>query len=476
MSNQFDAAVIGGGPGGYVAAIRLAQLKKKVAIIEKRKTLGGTCLNVGCIPSKALLDSSEHYWHTQNKLGDHGIEVAQVRLNLKKLMERKNKVVSEVTQGVDFLMKKNKIIRFEGTGFFTGNSSSGQQAKHTIQVAKESGKSEILTADNIIIASGSEPISLKNIPVDGKNIITSDHAINLTKVPKHLIIIGAGVIGLELGSVWKRLGAQVTIIEFMPNLMGTADKQMSRLAQRILESQGMKLLFEHKVLQAKTTKDKIEVLVEDKNKNEITFEGDILLVAVGRKPVIENLQLDKVKIERTESNRIKVDPKTFQTNIPGIYAIGDVIEGPMLAHKASEEGVAVAEIIAGGYAHVNYSAIPWIIYTWPEIAWVGYGEEELKERGIEYKVGKSIFKSNGRSKAMNETDGQVKIIADKKSDKILGLYIIGPRASDMIAEAAIGAEFGASAEDLARSMHAHPTLSEVIKEAAMDVDKWAIHA
>ncbi len=473
MSNQFDVAIIGGGPGGYVAAIRLAQLGKKVAIVEKRKTLGGTCLNVGCIPSKALLDSSEHYWHTQNKLGDHGIEVSQVRLNLKKLIERKNKVVSEVTQGVDYLMKKNKITRFEGTGFFTGND---QEATHTIQITKESKESEKITAENVVIASGSEPISLKDVPVDGKNIITSDHAINLTKVPKHLIIIGAGVIGLELGSVWKRLGAQVTIIEFMPNLMGTADRQMSRLAQRILESQGMKFLLEHRVLQAKKAEDKVEILVEDKNKKQIMLESDILLVAVGRKPVIKNLQLDKVNITRTERNCIKVDPKTFQTNVPGIYAIGDVIEGPMLAHKASEEGVAVAEIIAGKHGHVNYLAIPWIIYTWPEIAWIGYGEEELKEKGVEYEVGKSIFRSNARSKAMNEVDGQVKIIADKKSDKVLGIYIIGPRASDMIAEAAIGAEFGASAEDLARAMHAHPTLSEIIKEAAMDVGKWALHA
>ena len=465
---KFDTAVLGAGPGGYVAAIRLAQLGLKTAIVEKRKTLGGTCLNVGCIPSKALLDSSEHYLHTKEKLKDHGIEVSSLKLNLKKLMQRKNQVVSEVTQGVNFLMKKNKITRYIGTGSF--------KSSNTIEIVDEKGASQEIQADNIIIATGSEPIELKNIPIDGKNIITSDHAVNLDRIPKHLIIIGAGVIGLELGSVWRRLGSEVTIIEFMPGIMGTADRQMARLAERALSSQGLKFLFGHKVIQAQNKKGVVEVTAEDQNQKQVKLEGDTLLVAIGRKPVVENLKIENAGITLTSKNRIEVDPSTFQTKVDHIYAIGDVIDGPMLAHKASEEGVAVAEFIAGGHGHVNYESIPWIIYTWPEIAWVGYGEEELKEKGIQYKVGKSIFKSNGRAKAMNETEGQVKILADQKTDKVLGLYIIGPRASDMISEAAIAFEFGASAEDLARSMHAHPTLSEIVKEAAMDVDQWAIHS
>ena len=449
-----------------MAAIRLSQLGKRVAIVEKRKTMGGTCLNVGCIPSKALLDSSEHYWHTHHKLSDHGVEVAQIKLNLKKMLQRKDKVVSEVTQGVDFLIKKNKITRFEGVGSFA--------SKNVINVTPKAGKGQKIEAEKIVVASGSEPIALKDVPVDGKHIVTSDHALHLPKVPGHLVIIGAGVIGLELGSVWRRLGAEVTVLEFMPSLMGTGDQQMARLAQRTLESQGMKFLFEHKVLRAEVKKGYVHVHAEDKNKKAVKIKGDILLVAVGRGPVVHNLKLENAGVELNQRGRI--DVRLFQTNVPNIYAIGDVIDGPMLAHKASEEGVAVAELIAGGYGHVNYSSIPWIIYTWPEIAWVGYGEEELKEKGIEYKVGRSIFRSNGRAKAMNEAEGQVKVLADKKTDKVLGLYIIGPRASDMIAEAAIGAEFGSSAEDLARSMHAHPTLSEIIKEAAMDVDKWAIHS
>ena len=466
MAEKFDVAVIGAGPGGYVAAIRLAQLKKKVAIIEKRKTLGGTCLNVGCIPSKALLDSSEHYFHTQTALKDHGVEVSNIKLNLRQLLKRKDRVVSEVTQGVDFLMKKNKIIRFEGKASFA--------SKDRLTVKKNANEFPV-QADQIIIASGSVPAELKTIPIDGQQVITSDQAINLPVVPEHLIIIGAGVIGLELGSVWKRLGAKVTIIEVMPSLMGGADKQMSRLFQRILEAQGIQFLMEHRVVQARKQKASVEVIAESAEKKQTKIKGDILLVAVGRRPLTEELSLEKAGISLTENKRIKVD-KNFRTASPNIYAIGDVIEGPMLAHKASEEGIAVAEIIAGNYGHVNYNAIPWVIYTWPEVAWVGYGEEELKKKKIEYNVGRSIFKANARSKAMNETEGQVKILSEKKTDKILGLYIIGARASDMVAEAVIATEFGASAEDIARSVHAHPTLSEIIKEAAMDTDDRAIHS
>ena len=466
MVKKFDVAIIGAGPGGYVAAIRLAQLKKKTAIIEKRKTLGGTCLNVGCIPSKTLLDSSEHYLHAKTKLKDHGIEVQSIKLNLKKLLDRKDRIVSEITKGVDFLMKKNKINHFEGMASF--------KSKNSLEV-KNGKKTHEIQADQIIIASGSLPIELPEIPIDGRQIITSDHAINLPKVPKHLIIIGAGVIGLELGSVWKRLGAKVTIVESMPSLMWNADRQTARLTQRLLEEQGIQFLMNHRVVKAEKKNGLVEVTTESTGKKQMKLNGDILLVAIGRRPATEHLSLEKVGISLTKHGRIKVDNR-FKTNISNIYAIGDVIEGPMLAHKASEEGIAVAEIIANNYGHVNYNAIPWIIYTWPEIAWIGLGEEELQEKNIEYKVGISIFKSNARAKAMNEIEGHVKVLSDKRTDKILGLYIIGPRASDMIAEAVIAIEFGASAEDIARSVHAHPTLSEVVKEASMDVDKWAIHS
>ncbi len=466
MKNNFDIAIIGAGPGGYVAAIRCAQLGFKVAIIEKRKALGGTCLNVGCIPSKALLDSSEHYSNTQHNLKEHGVEVDNIKLNLNQLMERKNKLVAEITAGVDFLMKKNKITRFLGEAAFV-SSTKLEVNNHQEKVSIE--------AKNIIIATGSTPIELPNIPVDQKKIITSDQAIHLSKVPKSLTIIGAGVIGLELGSVWKRLGSDVTIVEFMPSLFGGLDSQMASYCQRIYEKQGLKFLWEHKVESASVKGKNVELRIKDSQQKDIKITSEIVLVAVGRKPVTENLNLNKIGVSLNAKHRIEVDPKTFQTNVPNIYAIGDVIDGPMLAHKASEEGVAVAEILAGNYGHVNYHAIPWVIYTWPEVAWVGSTEKELKEKNIPYKVGKSIFRSNGRAKAMNEVDGMVKILSHKQTDELLGAFIVGARASDMIAELAIAKEFHASAEDIARSVHAHPTLSEIIKEAAMDVDKWAIH-
>ncbi|MCB1142877.1 MAG: dihydrolipoyl dehydrogenase [Leptospiraceae bacterium] len=464
---EFDITVIGAGPGGYVAAIRAAQLGFKVAIIEKRKTLGGTCLNVGCIPSKALLDSSEQYHLTKHKLSDHGIEVKDVKLDLKKLLQRKDKVVSEVCDGVDYLMKKNKIERILGTAKLKSSTE--------IEIT-EKDQSETIRSKNIILATGSVPITFNGFDIDGKQIVTSDHAINLPEVPKHLIVIGAGVIGLELGSVWSRLGAEVSIIELMPRLFGTSDKQMAAYTQRLLEGQGLKFYFGHKVLSSEKKKNEVIVKVQDPTGKEIDFKGDVVLLAVGRRPFTDGLGAEEIGIEFTERKRIKVNPHTFQTNIPNIYAIGDVIEGPMLAHKAEDEGIAVAELIAGQKGHINYEAIPWIVYTWPEVAWVGSGEEELKEKGIEYKVGKAIFKSNGRAKAMNESDGQVKVLADKKTDKLLGVYIVGPRASDMIVEAAVAFEFGSSAEDLARTCHAHPTLSEVVREAAMAVDKWSIHS
>lgn len=466
---QYDIVVIGAGPGGYVAAVRAAQLGKKVAIIEKRKTLGGTCLNVGCIPSKALLDSSEEYHKTKHKLSDHGISVKDVKIDIAKMMARKDKVVSEVTSGVDYLMKKNKITRYLGHASFF--------SKNEISITAEDGKKESISGTNIIIASGSSPIEIPPLPVDGKNIVTSDHAIALDAVPEHLIIVGAGVIGLELGSVWLRLGAKVTVVELMPRLFGTADQAMASLTERLLTQQGINFLFETKVHGAKVKGKKVEVEIEGKDGKKTILEGDKVLVSIGRRPNTDGLGAKEIGIEMTDRGRIKVEPNKFQTNIPNIYAIGDVIDGPMLAHKAEDEGIAVAELICGKYGHVNYKAIPWIVYTWPEVAWVGLGEEELKAKGIEYKVGKYMFKPNARAKAMNETDGQVKVLADKKTDKLLGVYIVGPRASDMIAEAAVAFEFGASAEDIARSTHAHPTLSEVLREAAMDADaKWSIHS
>lgn len=466
--DTFDVTVIGAGPGGYVAAIRAAQLGMKVAIIEKRKTLGGTCLNVGCIPSKALLDSSEQYHLTKHKLKDHGITVGDVKIDIPRMLERKDKVVAEVCNGVDYLMKKNKITRFHGFGKLKSSTE--------IEITAEDNSTTTIGSKNTILATGSAPIFFPGFEPDGKQIITSDHAINLPKVPRHMVVIGAGVIGLELSSVWSRLGAEISIIELMPRLFGTTDKQMAALAQRIYEGQGLKFYFEHKVQSLEKKPESVVVKATDTAGKEHHFEGDVVLLSVGRRPFSDGLGAKELGIEYTDRNRIKVDPHTFRTKIPNIYAIGDVIDGPMLAHKAEDEGIAVAEIIAGQKGHINYDAIPWIVYTWPEVAWVGYGEEELKARGIEYKVGKSIFKSNGRAKAMNETDGQVKVLADKKTDKLLGIYIIGPRASDMIVEAAVAFEFGGSAEDLARTCHAHPTLSEIVREAAMDVDKWSIHS
>jgi len=345
-----------------------------------------------------------------------------------------------------------------------------------IEITSENNEKTSIKSKNTIIATGSAPISFPGFEPDGKQIITSDHAINLPKVPKHMVVIGAGVIGLELSSVWSRLGAEISIIELMPRLFGSTDKQMAAYAQRIYEGQGLKFYFEHKVVKVDKHPDKVVVHATDSTGKEHSFEGDIVLLSVGRRPFSDGLGAKEIGITYTDRNRIQVDHHNYRTSIPNIYAIGDVIDGPMLAHKAEDEGIAVAEIIAGQKGHVNYEAIPWIVYTWPEVAWVGYGEEELKEKGIEYKVGKAIFKSNGRAKAMNEAEGQVKVLADKKTDRLLGVYIIGPRASDMIVEAAVAFEFGSSAEDLARTCHAHPTLSEIVREAAMAVDKWSIHS
>ena len=462
---SFDLIVIGAGPGGYVAAIRAAQLGLKVACVDKREALGGTCLNVGCIPSKALLESSELYQHTKDNLGQHGISVPSVKLDLKAMIGRKDKIVGEVTKGVDFLFRKNKISKVTGTASLA--SATEVRVEH-------SGETRLLRAGNILIASGSDPIALPFLPFDGKLVVSSTEALNFQKVPKHLLVVGAGVIGLEMGSVWRRLGAQVSIIEMLPGLFPGLDGEISKQALRIFQKQGFSFHFGHSVKSGTVEARQVTLSTEDASGKNHEFSGDSVLVAIGRGPVTKDLNLEEVGVALTKRGRIAVN-RRFQTNIPTIHAIGDVTEGPMLAHKASEEGMAFAELLVGQAGHVNYEAIPWIVYTWPEVAWVGPGEETLKEQGIAYKTGSFPFMANARAKTMAETEGMVKIISDARTDKLLSVSIIGPRASDMIAEAVIAFEFGASAEDLARSVHAHPTLSEIIKEAALDVDKRVLH-
>ncbi|MEQ8352582.1 MAG: dihydrolipoyl dehydrogenase [Leptospiraceae bacterium] len=470
MMQQFDYTVIGGGPGGYVSAIRAAQLGFKVAVIEKSPTLGGTCVNVGCIPSKALLDSSEKFHAASHEFADHGINVGSVKIDVKKMMERKVSVVKELTDGLDFLMKKNKITVFRGTGTMQKASTE----KVEIKVSGES--EETLESKYCIIATGSAPIAIPGMEIDEKQIITSDTAIALEKVPESMTIIGGGVIGLELGSVWNRLGTKVTIVEMLPDILMTLDGQMRSVARRTLQKQGLEFLFEHKVTEAKAGKKGVDIKVQDKNGEEKKINSEILLVSVGRKPFTDGLGAENVGVKINDRGRVEVDPHTLQTSVPNIYAIGDVIEGPMLAHKAEEEGVMVAENLAGKSGHVNYDTVPWVVYTWPEIAWVGKGEEQLKKEGIEYRTGKFLFKPNGRAKAMGQGDGQVKILADKRTDTILGVAIVGPNGSELLSEAVIAMEFGGSAEDIARTFHAHPTLSEVMKEAALDVDKRSLHS
>ncbi|MBI41411.1 MAG: dihydrolipoyl dehydrogenase [Leptospiraceae bacterium] len=467
---QFDYTVIGGGPGGYVSAIRAAQLGFKVAVIEKRPTLGGTCVNVGCIPSKALLDSSEKYHAASHEFADHGINVGSVKIDVKKMMERKVSVVKELTDGLDFLIKKNKITVFRGTGTI----QKASQEKVEIKVSGE--KEETLESKYCIIATGSAPIAIPGMEIDEKQIITSDTAIALEKVPESMTIIGGGVIGLELGSVWNRLGTKVTIVEMLPDILMTLDGQMRSVARRTLQKQGLDFLFEHKVTEAKAGKKGVDIKVQDKNGEEKKINSEILLVSVGRNPYTDSLGAENVGVKINDRGRVEVDPHTLQTSVPNIYAIGDVIEGPMLAHKAEEEGVMVAENLAGKSGHVNYDTVPWVVYTWPEIAWVGKGEEQLKKEGIEYRTGKFLFRPNGRAKAMGQGDGQIKILADKRTDTVLGVAIVGPNGSELLAEAVIAMEFGASSEDIARTFHAHPTLSEVMKEAALDVDKRSLHS
>ena len=466
-TETYDLLVIGAGPGGYVAAIRAAQLGMKVACVEKRDAMGGTCLNVGCIPSKALLESSEHFHMAREGLGVHGVKVSGVKLDLKAMLSRKDKVVGELTNGVAGLLKKNKVDVFEGTAKLASPTSvSGTPAG-------KGAKGRTLNGKQILIASGSDAIELPFAKFDEKQIVSSTGALELDKVPKHLIVIGAGVIGLELGSVWRRLGAEVTVVEMLPKLFGPLDRQITNIAQRVFTKQGFTFHLGTRVTGVEK-KDGQVVVTAQKDGETFKLKGDVLLVAIGRRPYADGLGLGEAGVELDPQGRIQVDAD-FRTSVPSVYAIGDVIAGPMLAHKASEEGIAVAEKLAGKISHITYEAIPWIVYTWPEIAWVGHGEEELKEQGRKYRAGSYPFLANPRAKTMGETDGMVKILADAATDRLLGVLVIGPRASDIIAEAALAMEFGASAEDLARSVHAHPTLSEAIKEAALGVAKRAIH-
>lgn len=465
---MFDLVVIGSGPGGYVGAIRAAQLGLKTAVIEKEKTFGGTCLNVGCIPSKALLDSSEHYSLLQHDFKNHGIEVESVKLNLAQMMKRKEKVVGDLTNGVAFLFKKNKITSYQGKGRLL--------SPNKVEVTLSDGKKEVLETKNVMLATGSVVNELPFLPFDGKSVISSTEALALPTVPKHLIVIGGGVIGLELGSVWLRLGAKVTVMEYFDRLCPGMDAQLTKKLESVLSKQGMEFNFQVKVTGAKKSSGGMEVAFEDlKDKAQKTITGDVVLVATGRKPYSDGLGLEELGIEKDKRGFVLVNSH-LQTKFPNVFAIGDLIPGPMLAHKAEEEGVAVAETLAGGAGHVNYETVPGVVYTWPELAAVGATEEQLKEKRVDYKTGTFNFSANGRAKAMGSTDGMVKVIADAKTDRLLGVHILGPRASDMIAEAVVAMEFGGSAEDLARSFHAHPTLAEVMREAALNVDKRARQA
>ncbi len=457
--STYDVAVIGSGPGGYVAAIRCAQLGMKTAIIEKYNTLGGTCLNVGCIPSKALLDSSHHYEDAIKHFEEHGIEIpGEIKLNLEKMISRKQGVVDQTTKGIEFLMDKNKIDVFQGVGSF-------KDATH-IDIASTKGKNETIEAKNTIIATGSKPSSLPFIEIDKERIITSTEALKLKEVPKHLIVIGGGVIGLELGQVYKRLGAEVTVVEYMDRIIPTMDGAQSKEMLKVFKKQKMKFALSHGVTAVERKGDEVVVKAKDKKDKEVEFKGDYVLVAVGRRAYTDGLNLDAVGIKTDDRGRVEVDGH-LKTNVSNIYAIGDVVKGAMLAHKAEEEGVVVAESLAGQKPHIDYNLIPGVVYTWPEVASVGKTEEQLKEAGVEYKTGQFPMRALGRSRASGDTDGFVKIIADKKTDEVLGVHMVGARVADLIAEAVTAMEFRASAEDIARMSHAHPTYAEAVKEAAL---------
>ena len=466
MENNFDVIVIGGGPGGYVCAIRAAQLGLKTACVESRGTLGGTCLNVGCIPSKSLLNLSENYHKAKKDFNNQGIEISDIKLNINKMMSNKDKSVQVLTKGVEFLFKKNKVTYIKGKGVpFSKNNV----------VVYENEQRQSYTAKNIVIATGSSATSLPGIEIDEKNIVSSTGALSFSEVPKELIVIGGGYIGLEMGSVWSRLGSKVTVVEYLDFITPGMDREISNEFKKILAKQGIQFKLNNKVTAVTNLNNRVIVdYINNTTAARERKECDKVLVSVGRKPYTEGLNLSKIGIKKDDKGRIEVNEK-LQTSIRNIYAIGDVIKGPMLAHKAEEEGIAVAEIIAGQAGHVNYDVIPGVVYTSPEVATVGKTEEELKLKKIEYKIGKFPFLANSRAKVNNETDGFVKILADSKTDKVLGVHIIGPHCGDMIAEMALAMEFGASAEDIARTCHAHPTHTEAIKEAAMAVDKRPIH-
>ena len=455
---MFDLIVIGGGPGGYVAALRAAQLGMRVACIDRRPAFGGTCLNIGCIPSKALLDSSELFQLARNKFANHGIGVGRLSLDLAAMMKRKSQVVKSLTDGVGFLLKKNKVTTYTGSGRLLGPGK--------VEVARADETKEILEAKNVLLATGSEVVELPNLKFDHQHIVNSTDALSFADVPKHLIVVGGGYIGLELGSVWARLGSRVTVLEFLPRLLPTTDGEISGLVRKSLEKQGIEFQLDTKVTGARVSSRQATVTTVGKDGRDGAFTGDKVLVAVGRKPNVEGLGLSEVGVDHDlKTGRVPVDGH-YETNVKGVYAIGDLIEGPMLAHKAMEEGVAVAELLAGKPGHVNYDAIPSVIYIWPEVASVGPTEEQVKESGRAYRVGKFPFVASGRAKCMDESEGVVKVIADAQTDRVLAVHIFGPRASDMIAEAVAVIEFQGSAEDIARIVHAHPTLSESLGEAA----------
>ncbi|MEG9326509.1 dihydrolipoyl dehydrogenase [Salinimicrobium catena] len=466
--STYDVAVIGSGPGGYVAAIRCAQLGMKTALIEKYSSLGGTCLNVGCIPSKALLDSSHHYDDAVKHFEEHGIEIpGEVKVNLEKMIERKQSVVDQTVDGIKFLMNKNKIDVIQGVGSF-------KDATH-ITIDKTEGESETIEAKHTIIATGSKPSSLPFINIDKERIITSTEALKLKEVPKHLIVIGGGVIGLELGQVYKRLGADVSVVEYMDRIIPTMDSALSKELTKSLKKQGVKFYVSHKVGSVERNGEKIVIKAEDKKGKEVEFKGDYCLVSVGRRPYTDGLNADAAGVKIDDRGRVEVNDH-LQTSVKNIYAIGDVVKGAMLAHKAEEEGVFVAETIAGQKPHINYDLIPGVVYTWPEVAAVGKTEEQLKEEGVEYKEGKFPMRALGRSRASGDIDGMVKILADAKTDEVLGVHMIGARVADLIAEAVTAMEFRASAEDISRMSHAHPTYAEAVKEAALAAtDNRPIH-
>ncbi|MDI9356527.1 MAG: dihydrolipoyl dehydrogenase [Chitinophagaceae bacterium] len=455
---QYNVIVIGSGPGGYIAAIRCAQLNLKTAIIEKYETLGGTCLNVGCIPSKALLDSSEHFYNATHSFKEHGINISGISSDLSQMITRKNQVVKQTCDGISFLMKKNKIDVYNGMGSFLD--------ANRIQIKDKNKKETILNGEKIIIATGSKPASLPFIQIDKQKIITSTEALQLTKIPKNMAIIGGGVIGMELGSVFARLGTNITVIEYLDSIIPTMDRTMGKELQKSLKNIGFQFYLQHKVTSVQNTNKKITIQAQNHNNETTTIESEYCLVSIGRKPYTENLGLENIGIIPDKQGKIETDTN-LETKVKGIYAIGDVTKGPMLAHKAEEEGVFVAEIIAGQKPHINYNLIPNVVYTWPEVASVGYTEEQLKEHSTPYKIGSFPYKALGRAKASNDEEGLVKILAHKQSDEILGMHIIGARAADMIAEGVVAMEYKASAEDIARISHAHPTYTEAIKEACL---------